>query len=405
MPGGPNVSIMLGTHKLILDTHSEVYRELLPWADGEFWDITQHDLVPGAVYIVCREQVNKAGQFIKELAEQGTVRIIIDNAAEGSETLVTWCVVKGLADLLQQGKMLLIGGGDMSAGWPCFQYEYFLPKILDFDENVAIANDNQQFYQAHERPYKFLFLNGRMRSHRKYLLERFSLSGLLDQALWTNLDRNLFLVKNVHQGRWFRFEAVDQYNIMLNFWHAGQDLMDRDIDIKLLPEIYEHVNHRGHMDKPVTATFVKSQLFDNTWGDALVDAKAYADTYFSLVTETVFNYPYSFRTEKIWKPIALGHPWIAVANQGFYKDLHRMGFKTFDHVIDESFDSIANSQQRIERTAQVIEDLCNQDLGEFVKACQEVCKYNQELYQTLRHRVPQQLPHDFLQFLNQHYNE
>lgn len=396
---------MLGTHKLILDTHSEVYRELLPWADGEFWDISQHEIVPGAVYVVCREQVNRHAQIIQQLARDGAVKIVIDNAAEGSETLVTWCVIKSLADLLQQKKMLLIGGGDMSANWPYFKYEYFLPKILDFDENVAIAENNSHFYQAHERPYKFLFLNGRMRSHRKYLIEKFKLSGLLDHALWTNLDRNLSLVKHLHQGRWYTFENIDAHNIMLELWHDGQDLMDREIDIQFLPKHYEFKRHRKHMDKPIANSFVKSQLFNNTWGDAVLDARAYADTYFSVVTETVFNYPYSFRTEKIWKPIALGHPWIAVANSGFYRDLRNLGFETFDHVIDESFDQIENSQARIERIAHVVEDLCQQDLATFVQECYNVCKYNQQHYAELRHKVPQQLPHDFLKFINQYFNE
>ena len=66
MPGGQNVSTMLGNRKLILDTHSEVYRELLPWADEEFWDLDQHTVVPGAVYVMCREQVNKHNQKIQE---------------------------------------------------------------------------------------------------------------------------------------------------------------------------------------------------------------------------------------------------------------------------------------------------------------------------------------------------
>jgi hypothetical protein len=396
---------MLGNHKLILDTHSELYRELLPWADGEFWDLTQHTIVPGAVYIVCREQVNQQGKLIQELVAENKIKLIIDNAAEGSETLVTWCVIKSMADLLQQKKMLLIGGGDMSSNWPCFKYEYFLPKILDFDENVDIANNNDHFYQSHARPYKFLFLNGRMRSHRKYLIERFKLSGLLQESLWTNLDRSLSLVKSLHQGRWHTFETASNHNIMLQLWHNGVDLMNQEIDIQYLPRQYEFVRHRKHMDKTATRSFVKQELFNNTWGDAVIDAKAYADTYFSLVTETVFNYPYSFRTEKIWKPIAVGHPWIAVANSGFYRDLKNMGFQTFGHLIDESFDQIENSQDRIERIAQVVEDLCQQDLAKFAQECYTVCKYNQQHYAELRHQVPRQLPHNFLKFINQHINE
>jgi hypothetical protein len=120
------------------------------------------------------------------------------------------------------------------------------------------------------------------------------------------------------------------------------------------------------------------------------------------VTETVFNYPYSFRTEKIWKPVAVGHPFIAVANRGFYQDLHKLGFKTFGHVIDESFDTIDNSQDRIERIACVVEDLCQQDLASFLAECYNVCKYNQQHYTEFRHRVPGELPEQFNRFINQY---
>ena len=392
---------MLGKYKLVLDTHSEVYRELLPWADGEFWDITQHEIVPGAVYIMCREQVNRYNYEIQELARSGQVTVVLDNAAEGSETLVTWCFIKGLINLIEEGRILLIGGGDMDpAKWPYMSYEYFLPKIFDFDENVETAGRIDEYFALTDRPYKFLFLNGRMRSHRKYLLERFQTNGLLDQSLWTNLDTDLRLITTLPQARWQNFNGMDM--IKLRFDHNGQDRMEQPIDLHFLPKEYEVPAFRNNIDTLPTAGTVKQNLFNNTWGDAVVDGHAFRDTYFSLVTETVFNYPYSFRTEKIWKPVAIGHPFIAVANAGFYRDLHSLGFKTFGHVIDESFDTIQNSQERIERIATVVEDLCQQDLASFLSECRDVCKYNQQLYAEKRHRVPVDLPEQFHQFIQQH---
>jgi hypothetical protein len=392
---------MIGNHKLVLDTHSEVYRELLPWADGEFWDIKQHDIVPGAVYVMCREQVNRYNYEIQELARSGLVTVILDNAAEGSETLVTWCFVKGLINLIQEGRILLIGGGDMDPNkWPYMSYEYFLPKIFDFDENVAAGSCINKYFLLTDKPYKFLFLNGRMRSHRKYLLERFQANGLLDHSLWTNLDTDLRLVTTLPQQRWQNFNNIDM--IKLRFEQDGIDRMEQPIDLHFLPKQYESPAFRNNMDHLPTVGTVKFNLFNNTWGDAVVDGAAYRDTYFSLVTETVFNYPYSFRTEKIWKPIAVGHPFIAVANRGFYRDLRKMGFQTFDHVIDESFDLIDSSQDRIERIASVVEDLCQQDLASFYQECYNICKYNQELYTEMRHQVSRQLPDQFHQFINQH---
>ena len=392
---------MIGNHKLVLDTHSEVYRELLPWADGEFWDLKQHTIIPGAVYVMCREQVNRYNYEIQELARTGQITVILDNAAEGSETLVTWCFVKGLINLIEEGRILLIGGGAMDPGkWPYMSYEYFLPKIFDFDENVETGSRINEYFEITDKPYKFLFLNGRMRSHRKYLLERFKSNGLLDHALWTNLDTDLVLIKNLPQSRWQNFNNMNM--IKLVFEHDGVDRMEQPIDLHFLPKAYETPAFRNNIDHlPATGT-VKFNLFNNTWGDAVVDGSAYRDTYFSLVTETVFNYPYSFRTEKIWKPVAVGHPFIAVANRGFYRDMHKIGFQTFGHVIDESFDLLDNSQDRIERIAAVVEDLCQQDLASFYKECYNVCKYNQELYTEMRHQVPRELPNQFHQFINQY---
>jgi hypothetical protein len=392
---------MLGNHKLILDTHSEVYRELLPWADGEFWDLRQHEIVPGAVYIMCREQVNRYNHEIQELARTGQVTVILDNAAEGSETLVTWCFVKGLISFIEEGRILLIGGGDMDpAKWPYMSYEYFLPKIFDFDENVAASGRIDEYFKITDKPYKFLFLNGRMRSHRKYLLERFRAYNLLDQSLWTNLDTDLRLITTLPQERWQNFNNMNM--IKLRFEQDGIDRMEQPIDLHLLPKQYESPAFRDNMDRLPTAGTVKFDLFNNAWGDAVVDGSAYRDTYFSLVTETVFNYPYSFRTEKIWKPIAVGHPFIAVANRGFYRDLHRMGFKTFGHVINEKFDLIDNSQDRLECIAESVEDLCRQDLASFYRECYNICKYNQELYTQMRHQVPRELPNQFHKFINQY---
>ena len=392
---------MLGNYKLIVDDRSEVYRELWPWIDGEFWNLDRHQIVPGAVYIFCRESVNKWSHQIKQLAQEGTVKVVLDNAAEGSETIVTWCARYGLADLVQEKKIFLIAGGDMSPDWNILFFEYFLPKILDFDENVETARRSNEIFSRTQKPYKFLFLNGRMRNHRKYLLERFRLSGLIDQSLWTCLDTSLQLIINSNLGRWFQYES------QLTLEHNGENLMLRPMGAHTLPFKYEAEPHRDHLDTQPSdhEPSIKWRLFNQTWGDAIIDGEAYRDTYFSLVTETVFNYPYSFRTEKIWKPIAVGHPFIAVANAGFYRDLHRIGFKTFGHVIDETFDSIDNNQDRIERIAQVVEDLCRQDLDAFLTECYNICKYNQEHYAEYRHRVPREFPEQFHQYLKQNFHE
>jgi len=356
---------MLGSRKLILDTHSEIYSMIKNRADGIFWNLEQHiqknQVVLDAIYVIGREQMRLYNNQLCELINNSGIKVVFSNPHEGSETLKNHCYHYNITDLVLNNKILLVGGGDMDPTWPCLQYDSFLPKILDYEENLTAIADYEQNFTVN-RPYKFLLLNGRARSHRIQLLAK--LKGLLDQSIWTNLDSA-----------------------------TGP--------IQLLDTKYEY-DHVANATALPNSGFVKHQLFDNKWGDVYIKENLYQDTYFSIVTETVFDYPYSFRTEKIWKPIAIGHPWIAVANQGFYKGMHNLGFRTFDHIIDESFDQIDNNQDRLNRIVKVVTDLCQQDLVSFLDSTREVCKYNQQHLLEMRPKVREEFPDRFFQFIKQY---
>ena len=375
---------MLGNRKLILDTFCEVYDLLKPWADGEFWDLSRHNLVPGAIYIFGRTQYNTHQDSIRQWVIEDLIKVILSNPAEGSETLKWHCeFMHNCGDLMKNQQTLLIGGGDMDAEWPFLRYDNFLPKILDYDENLAAIDQGREIFDKIQKPHKFLFLNGRLRSHRKYLVEYLDVHGLLDQGIWSWLDQTRNQMSR------------------LSFTLDGQDLMLKFRPKHYLPTQYEVPRYQHKIDTS-PAEFAKYDLFDQEWGDIYLHAAPYIDTYFSIVTETVYNYPYSFRTEKIWKPIAMGHPWICVANTGYYRDLKNLGFRTFEGIIDESFDSIQHDNRRIERTAQVIRDLCGSDLISFLRAAEPVCKYNQQHLALMRHKVRAKFPKRFFQFLREH---
>jgi hypothetical protein len=97
----------------------------------------------------------------------------------------------------------------------------------------------------------------------------------------------------------------------------------------------------------------------------------------------------------------MAHPWIAVANAGFYRDMHKIGFRTFGNIIDESFDSIENDLDRIERIAEVVEDLCQGDLVDFLAASQDICKYNQQRLAEYRKDLIDNFPNQFLNFIRE----
>jgi hypothetical protein len=374
---------MLNNRKFIIDTMSEVYDLLKPWTDAEFWDFNLHKSIPGAVYLFGRQQFLDHRQRIVDMANSGEYTVIFCNAAEGSWTVQTMNQRLGIESLIQNGKILLISGGEQQLDYSYIQYDHFLCEILKYEENLQEMTRIDQIFNKESKPYKFLFLNGRARPHRKYLYERFKESGILEQSLWTMLDSKSAVSKS------------------FNLHRDGVNLMATDSQLHWLPKHYEvslyqdtNINLQAPND-----TFVKNELFSNTWGEIYLRAEPYIDTYFSLVTETVVEQPWPFRTEKIAKPLMMGHPFIVATGPGYYQDLHRLGFKTFGHLINESFDTIEHHQDRMDRIVDIVQDLCQQDLALFQKECYNVCKYNQQHLKELAPRLQAEFPKKFFNLI------
>jgi hypothetical protein len=182
------------------------------------------------------------------------------------------------------------------------------------------------------------------------------------------------------------------------------NIMATPSELRRLPDEYEVARYRAPTFGPIIPDncFLKQELFRREWGDIYLTPEPYVDTYFSLITETICaESPYSFRTEKMAKPLAMGHPFIIASNRGFYQDLHNLGFKTFGHVIDESFDQIDHHQDRMDRIVKIVTDLCQQNLVSFLKECYTVCKYNQQRLAELRLEVREEFPNRFTQYINE----
>jgi len=373
--------------RLVIDNMSEVFDLLKPYATEVFWDFGSVTLQPGSVYVIGRQHLLDHMQRIRTAAETGQYTMIFANSAEGSWTLESQIQQLKIDDLVRQKRLLLIGGAEIDSQYPCLTHEYFLSTILGYPENVQAQFHTDQIFLKQIKPYKFLFLNGRARPHRKYLYERFRRNGLLDHALWTMLDAKPTVVRH--------FTLVEgDFNIM-----ATPSPLQR------LPDQYEVPRYRNPVFGPIVQdrSFLKQELFQLQWGEIYLEPAPYIDTYFSLITETVCaESTLSFRTEKMAKPLAMGHPFIVTSTPGFYRDLRNLGFHTFDHVIDESFDNIDNAQQRMDRVIDIVNDLCQQDLYHFLSACRDTCKYNQQHLAELREQVNREFPERFFQFVQKY---
>jgi hypothetical protein len=169
----------------------------------------------------------------------------------------------------------------------------------------------------------------------------------------------------------------------------------------LLPPEYEIERAVPQMTLVPESGFVKHLLFNNTWGDAIVNYQCYTDSWFSVVTETIFDYPHTFRTEKIYKPILMAHPFVVAANAGYLRDLRNAGFKTFHTLIDEGYDQIDSPHHRSERIIDTVRDISLNGAAEFWEASRDICKYNQQHLVEYNREQRTLLPQNLLTYLNE----
>lgn len=353
---------MLGNKRLAIDQWAEVFDLLKHVADQEFWKFSEVEIDPDTIYLLGRVQLKENYFRVCEIAEKYPGHIIFCNPAEGSQTILLQMQRLRILDLVRQGKILLLTSGELEPPWRYCKTDGYFSNIVTYDENIAAAAHSDSLRADSNKPYDFLFLNGRLRPHRKYLIHRFRELGLLDRSLWTCLDQRC-------QMRWTSYLTLERDNL---------DLLSAPESLQFLPEAYEIPRAQPRLDSEPPDRDVKHWLFNNTWGDAIINPKCYTDTYFSVVTETIYDYPFTFRTEKIWKPMIMCHPFVAVANMGYYRSLHAAGFRTFGHLIDETFDAIWEPNERIEAVISVIQDIIKQGAADFLKASEDVCKYNQQ---------------------------
>jgi nucleoside-diphosphate-sugar epimerase len=109
----------------------------------------------------------------------------------------------------------------------------------------------------------------------------------------------------------------------------------------------------------------------------------YEQTFLSLVSETLVDSDVLFISEKIWKPIYMGHPFIILGNPQTIKKLKEMGYKTFDKWWDESYDDELDFKKRIEMITNIIKNFEIKSKEQLIGLRQEmvdVLKHNQEVF-------------------------
>jgi hypothetical protein len=87
----------------------------------------------------------------------------------------------------------------------------------------------------------------------------------------------------------------------------------------------------------------------------------------------------AFLTEKIFKPIKHAQPFVVVGAPGTLQALRALGYRTFDHVVDNTYDNIQNNTERWIAVKLVIEHI-KKNPAEYFDQCLDDIQHNQQLF-------------------------
>ena len=111
---------------------------------------------------------------------------------------------------------------------------------------------------------------------------------------------------------------------------------------------------------------------------------SFTNSYLNIILETHLDADQSggtFLTEKTFKPIKNCQPFLLVGPAGSIAQLKILGYQTFDHVIDHSYDQETNNTRRWDMVCTEIERLVTQvDLHQLYIDCRDDLIHNQRLF-------------------------
>jgi len=131
----------------------------------------------------------------------------------------------------------------------------------------------------------------------------------------------------------------------------------------------------GHVPKQHTAETI-GDSFANPRISDLIDPEIYNQSFYSCVVETVNHPDFAMFSEKFAKPIMARRPFVVFGSPGHLEAFRSLGFKTFDSVIDESYDLIEDRDERFQAVLDSMNKVSQMDAVEVYDRLCDVLQHN-----------------------------
>lgn len=226
-------------------------------------------------------------------------------------------------------------------------------------ENFIYFNDHESFFANINRfqssdvalnikkPHDFSMLSRTHKWWRATCLYDSLRNNFLDNSIWSYHS-------NCDIGESLNDNPIDlsvigiPQSTLIEFVDGGPYLYDNDVQ-----------NHNSHRK---------------------VNVDVFKNSYFNLILETHLDADQSggaFLTEKTFKPIKFGQPFVMIGTPNSLKLLRSMGYRTFDNFIDNNYDSIEDNTKRWIAIKKTIHQIIQQKPKDVYTQCYDDIIHNQ----------------------------
>ena len=215
-----------------------------------------------------------------------------------------------------------------------------------------------------KKPGTVLSLNNYLRQHRILTLMRLLYNGTLDKITWSALDESwefLLDVNRRHKDFDIELLGVDSWldaSLMAEF----RTYLPKYVDIKS-PKGRQNLSkdsvmqlHDEHLINLVNETTYGTGPLD-PYG--INELPLFSDNYHTEYDTRSLHRRYGFITEKTYKAIVSGQMFIISGSANTLTNLRKLGFKTFNQYINESYDFEMCDDQRYIKVCDAVDTAVN----------------------------------------------
>jgi hypothetical protein len=309
------------------------------WETSPKIPYTTHTISDDFINLLSRLQ-NKNFYFMADFSREAHTRV---------DDLSLSFLNKLKSNNIDINRLILVKNDSSRIGLHKLKYENFTLNTFFFPHFFLSTYNhlNQYIDKDHikntiEPDKNFLCLNRRVFFHKYQMIEELFNRGLLDET---------------------RLTWVDNYTPL--------KMIDLDLAYKLKINglEFKSIQLEGDVMYGSRLSYHDEFLFT-------INPDWYYKSKVDIITETMLYEDAIHITEKTYKSIYLGLPFVISATKGHLKNLRDMGFQTFNSVINEDYDNMTG-KNKVKHVVDAAIELCKiYNTPEVL----EICQFNRELY-------------------------